>query len=451
MQELPGPVKEAIEKLKKEHKYSISVARINGGFYAYEVKSEMKNGKRSSKSLYLGKISDDGTFVPARHKKKETDAKTLEESMRLKAELKTSDPIESMMHPDETDLKILEAISANGRAGIPEIAEYANTTTAIAKRRLRILETRYNISYIPEFGPRPFGFFRYVVFVRFFKGKVPEAHKIKEVLEKEPRIQFAALLKGKYHLFMYLFAENTKTLDDTLYSIRSDEVFANIRSLWQVSYITYAYGYTPIRQEFFDLLKERVWYRSKEHPKRKPEQILQREYDVLRILNKDGRKGFLEIDNELGLSKGSADYTYYRLLEKLLIERITIRMDKLPARLNAVIRIPQTYIKGFNVHREEFVLHLINNPKTPTNRYALEGDIGIPYGLMYIKPIYDDVLENVDKELRDAMAEKSKPDIEIITDMLVGSIGFRRLPTEETYQYKVMIKEQEENRLRLKK
>ncbi|EQD59169.1 transcriptional regulator, AsnC family, partial [mine drainage metagenome] len=128
---------------------------------------------------------------------------------------------------------------------------------------------------------------------------MPEAHKIKEVLEKEPRIQFAALLKGKYHLFMYLFAENTKTLDDTLYSIRSDEVFANIRSLWQVSYITYAYGYTPIRQEFFDLLKERVWHRSKEHPKRKPEQILQREYDVLRILNRDGEEGSsVEIDNE---------------------------------------------------------------------------------------------------------------------------------------------------------
>jgi hypothetical protein len=55
------------------------------------------------------------------------------------------------------------------------------------------------------------------------------------------------------------------------------------------------------------------------------------------------------------------------------------------------------------------------------------------------------------KRLKDAMAEKSKPDIEIITDTLVGSIGFRRLPTEETYQYKAMIKEQEENRLRLKK
>jgi len=219
----------------------------------------------------------------------------------------------------------------------------------------------------------------------------------------------------------------------------------------QVSYITYAYGYTPIRQEFFDLLKERVWYRSKEHPKRKPEQILQREYDVLRILNKDGRKGFLEIDNELGLSKGSADYTYYRLLEKLLIYRVTIRMDKLPARLNAVIRIPQTYIKGLNVHKKEFMLHLIENPKTPTNKYALEGDIGMPQGGLFIRPIYNETLENIDKEIQSALAEKSKPDIEIITDTLVGSVGFRRLPTEETYQYKAMIKEQEENRLRLKK
>ncbi len=280
--------------------------------------------------------------------------------------------------------------------------------------------------------------------VRFFKGKVPPPHKIKEILEKEPRIQIAAMLKGRFHLFIYTLAEDTQALENMLYSIRSNPLFAQNRSLWQVSYITYAYGYTPIRKEFFDILRERVWHRSKENPRKRPEQILQREYDVLKILNEDGRKDFSEIDKELGLSKGSSDYTYYKLLEKKLIYRITIRMGKIPARLIALIRIPQTDIGKFNAHRNEFFAHLIGSTKTSTNNYALFGDIGMPQGSLFIKPIFDESVEEVEKELQEAISEKSDPYTEIITDVIVGSIGFRRIPPEDTYQYKIMMKSIEE-------
>lgn len=443
MRQLPESVKEALEKLRKEHKYSVSIALINGSFYVYEAKSETMDGKRKTVNLYLGKISADGTFIPARHKKLETNAKTLEERIARESSSHKNNLLERMLYPEDVDLKILEAISANGRASITEIADYSGTTNAIAKKRLGNLEAMYGITYIPEFGPRPFGFFRYVVFVRFFKGKVPEEQKMKEILEKESRIQFAALLKGKYHLFMYLLAENTQALEDTLYRIRSEKAFSQNRSLWQVSYITYAYGYTPMRMEFFDLLKERIWRRTREHPRRAPEQILQREYDVLKALSIDGRKEFSGMDNELGLSKGSSDYTYYRLLEKKLIYRITIRMDKLPARFTALIKLPQTDIESFNAHRNEFFAHMIDNPKTPTNRYALFGDIGAPYGFLFIKPIYAETSEEYTEELKDAIHEKSEPDIEIITDVLVGTLGFRRIPPEETYQYKIITNKKE--------
>ena len=63
-------------------------------------------------------------------------------------------------------------------------------------------------------------------------------------------------------------------------------------------------------------------------------------------------------------------YTDKFLLEEKLVYRITIRMDKLPARLTAIIRLPQTDIGGFNAHRNEFFTHLINNPKTPINAVA---------------------------------------------------------------------------------
>ncbi|MEM0154732.1 MAG: winged helix-turn-helix transcriptional regulator, partial [Methanothrix sp.] len=248
--ELNNAVRASLEKLKKSHSHSVSIAKINGAFYVYEVKSEMRNGVRKSTSFYLGKIEKDGTFVPARHKKRETEANSLDEAIKLKYA-----SIDTTLYPDSTDLAILEAISANGRASMAEVADYAGITVAVAKRRLKLLELKYDIKYIPEFGPRPFGFFRYVVFVRFFKGKVPDVHRLKEILEKEPTIQFAAMLKGRYHLFMYVLAESTQTLEDTIYRIRSQQLFSGVRSFWQVSYMTYAYGYTPIRQEFLETLK----------------------------------------------------------------------------------------------------------------------------------------------------------------------------------------------------
>ena len=36
---------------------------------------------------------------------------------------------------------------------------------------------------------------------------------------------------------------------------------------WNTTIITDAYGYVPIRDKFFDLLKEKVWRRSKETPR----------------------------------------------------------------------------------------------------------------------------------------------------------------------------------------
>ena len=119
-------------------------------------------------------------------------------------------------------------------------------------------------------------------------------------------------------------------------------------------------------------------------------------------------------------------------------------MDKLPARLTAIIRLPQTDIGGFNKYRNRFRVHLIDNPKTPTNRYVLEGDIGMPYGFLFIRPVYGETSQEYIKELKEAAHEKLEPDVEIITDILVGTLGFRRIPAEETYQYKAIINKKKE-------
>ncbi len=90
------------------------------------------------------------------------------------------------------------------------------------------------------------------------------------------------------------------------------------------------------------------------------------------------------------------------------------------------------------------MVHLIDNPKTPTNRYVLEGDIGMPHGGLFIRPVYGETSQEYVKELKEAAHEKLEPDVEIITDILVGTLGFRRIPPEETYQYKAIINKKQE-------
>ena len=82
-------------------------------------------------------------------------------------------------------------------------------------------------------------------------------------------------------------------------------------------------------------------------------------------------------------------------------------------------------------------------PKTLANTTTLFGDIGAPYGFVYIIPLYT-TTESATKTISD-MSKQSTKDIKdyIITDTIIGSLGFRRSPPEITNQYKYLMKNQQ--------
>ena len=77
-------------------------------------------------------------------------------------------------------------------------------------------------------------------------------------------------------------------------------------------------------------------------------------------------------------------------------------------------------------------------PKTPANTICLNGDIGAPYGFIAIMPIYTNT-ESATKTIAD-LSKQSTKDIRdyIVTDTIIGSLGFRRIAPEQTYQYIVL-------------
>ena len=436
----PKEVMKVFEEMQESSKSRLSLLYIKGNYYVNETAtqfSEEKN-RKVTVSRYIGKIEPDGRFVEARHRKKETKVKSITELIAAK---KSEEDSNSILYPDDIDLKLLEMLSANGRAPVAELSKALGLSQAACKYRIQRLEKRYGISYTVEVGPRPFNFFRYVAFVRFGRDK-PDIEALRKVIAREPLVQLALSLKGSHDLFLYMLAENTQLLEDAIYRMRSEPPIARYKAYWNVTYISRAYGYLPLRQEFIETLSEKVWRRSKEHPRKLPDQLLEREYLVLSELNKDGRVSFVDLDKRLKLNPGASDYTYNRLVEKGMIERITINMEKPQMKYPALFVVKQPDINTFNIHRNEFRAKLIALPKTPSNTTALFGDIGAPYGFIYIMPIYT-TTESAIKAISD-MSKQNQKDIKdyIITDTIIGSLGFRRIAPEQTYQYNAILKSQ---------
>ncbi|MGC8496365.1 MAG: AsnC family transcriptional regulator [Candidatus Micrarchaeia archaeon] len=437
---LPLAVEKALEELRKKYKHSIVLNSINGRYYVYEATTKSINGSNKSFNLYLGRIKENGEFVEANHRKKETMVGTLDESIKLKS---SESPIERIIHPDEKDIEILEELSNDGRKPIAEIADKIGMSATSVKYRLERLERTYGIRYTIDIAPRPFGFFRFVALVKFI-GDKPGIEGIRKALERVPTIQFAATLKGSYDLFLYMFAENTQALENKLYEIRSDPAFSRSKAKWNISYITYSYGYIPVREEFIKSLKEHVWRRTKETPRKGPGMMTYREYMILSELNKNGREDFASMDRKFGLDPGASQYTYRALIEKGIMKRVTICMDKVPLHYNALLVCSQTDIQGFNTHRREFLAYEIEKTNNPTNKFALVGDIGSPYGILFVSPIYDAGIDHLEKEVSN-MLHGAEIESSIISDIIIGSLGYRKIAIENTIQYNIIKELDSEN------
>ncbi len=439
--QLPDSIRNALSLLRKKSKHYVQVRYIHNGFYAYEVATHVdaKTQKKKRVSFYLGRILDDGKLIMPRRRQGSAAANSIGEQLSRMDSRNDASPFENAAHPNEIDLRILTAISTDGRMPISEIGAAAGIGRTSAQYRLEKLEKEYGIRYTLEFGPRPFGLFRYFILVRFIHGK-PSADKIRDLLKDNYMIQLVALTKGESDMFIYVLAEDTKKLEDMIYEIRSSHVFAGYGAEWMISYITYSYGYLPIREEFFDYLNGRIWHRTKETPRKKERQLLEREYIVLKELNAKGNLEFEQIEKKHGLSHGSASYTYYKLLEQSVIKRATITMETPPIKYNAIVLLKQFYINYFNATRDRFLMHIISDTQTPINKYLLIGDIGAPYGFLFISPIFNDgELNSVEAELK-SLTGKSEISSLIITDILLGSLGYRRLDNKESLQYKALSK-----------
>ncbi len=113
-------------------------------------------------------------------------------------------------------------------------------------------------------------------------------------------------------------------------------------------------------------------------------------------------------------------------------------MSRPPIRYNLILYAVQTDTFRFNLKRKYYLLDVVRDTDTPTNRYVLTGDVGAPYEVIHVLPVYDEQditeLENTLKKMKDTIEVKYLQ----VMQTVIGEWGYRRIDNTITRQYRII-------------
>ncbi|MDE1828041.1 MAG: AsnC family transcriptional regulator [Candidatus Micrarchaeota archaeon] len=443
---LPDRIKTALEHLRTEYKFFVSLKKINGKYYLYKQTSVWNKEKKKLKviSTYLGRITDEGVFV----KKEVTHQDELENAKALilahggkvllpKIEDGVQIPITGLM-PDEVEKKILSALSMDARESLVSLGKKVELTPSATYNKVKKMEKKYNIRYFAEIDVQKLGYLWYSFAAKFDETK-PSFDSSRESLNKFSEVQLALFTKGNYDLIIFFLAENYDAADALAYKVMTCEAFSRYSSTWNIIPIEENYGVIPLRDVFFEKLKERVYERKKENQHKKYNEIYRRDYVVLRELNNNGTIDFSEIDTKYNFDKGRSRYTYHELIKRGIIERVTVNLRSFENKRLDILFIELKNAKQFFDTRAPFLNTIIEDSPAAINKYSFIGDIGTPAGIMAILPVLE---ENDSKNLSEYLLKKVKgmkiSDI-IVSGIIVGSFCYRKFDNSSSIQYKILM------------
>ena len=445
--EIPNEVEKAFKKLKTKYPYSIVLKTINGKYYVYKQISVWIKEKKKTKtaSEYLGRISDSGLFLKklSSEEDKLQHAKAIIESHGGKVTL-PEPKIENkattdVMNPTSIEKKILTILSMNSRASYKFIGELAGITTSAAYNHVKRIEEKFGIAYLAEIDYHALGYLSFVVFVKFI-DKMPLVEEIKNALSEEPRVQLVLLTTGDYDMVFYILAKQEEIRDVLLLwgklpiKIKEAKLY--------ITPNTDAYGFIPLRDKFFDLMKNDS-LKTTMSPSKKTI-VSNREYVVLRELNLDGTLEFTKIDKKHNLERGASQYAYHSLIKKKIINRITITERALPLKYNVIFLSQVVHWAEQEKTRSRLLLDIFDETPRAINKYVYASNMGMPIGGLLILPIFNNEEANLYSEKLSTEISGIELKTLIITTVLIGSFCYRRFDNYYSRQYELLVGEYHE-------
>ena len=459
---MPENIEKAVERIRKEYGHYVEAKMLRGRYRLFQATSvyNKEKGRSDKVTKYLGWFTDDGIFIPAEHRDERTkELKEMEEQEkeRLSAlqeaqnepKLKAADEGIRKRETERHERDILRALSMDARKTIPELVKITGIKETAVAYHLRNLERRYDIGYVLEIDIERFGYVDYVAFGKFVDKK-PALKQMKEELERYPYVQAAMVTKGRYDLVVLLVAESNSVARGTLYDFERN-VMSSYDIEWTMSPAYFSgLGFIPLRKEFFEVLKEKVWKRTRESPRPEHDQITETEYNVLMAMNKNAAADFASIDREIGTERGRSNYAYHRLIDRSIIKRATINMRDLPSRFDTLFILNTINIDSWSKGREKFMLELIRENALQVDNYSFVCDIMSPKGVLLMAHVFKGQSpESIAERLIGDTAGVRAYDI-VVTDIIVGSVNSRLSDKIKTRQYEILISRYNYNPEKLK-
>ncbi len=447
---MPKKIADGFERLKKENPPRLVLKMINGKYYVYRERGVWLKNLRKNKTLseYLGRVTDEGAFIKkALHARNDIgSAKALIEQHGGEIIWHKREDGEAIANTfqnsdvNQIDLKILTCLSMNARMPVPSIAKLAGINEQTAYARIAVLEKKLGINYLLEFDTEALGFESYLVLIKF-EGQLPPVNEIKETLNKEPKVQFAAITKGEYDVIVYVLDEHSTIAQDNLWKMMSETILSKYNARWHMIPYGQTYSSVPLRQEFIEkILARRQWHRRRFvviTPAK--EDMLKREFLLLKELNRNAAIDFSEIDKKYRLGQGASRYTYHQLIEEGIIIRPTITLTSLQTKYLSILKTDTINPNEASRTRANLLLDIVEDGQL-TNKYSLIGNISIPEGaVMFMNVATEGELEQeIDKLIREwkGVIVSSL----IVTDVLIGSLYYRRLDNKYSRQYATLIR-----------
>ena len=143
------------------------------------------------------------------------------------------------------------------------------------------------------------------------------------------------------------------------------------------------------------------------------------------------------------MTAGSARHTYHSMIGDGTIKRITISMDNVRINYISAISIEKINHVKFAGDRQYLMRSIVEDiDGSIMNKYALVGDIKMPEGVFILMPVTsnEDMIA-VDEQLKKIGG--TEIDTQIITNVIVGSLCYRKFDNRESNQYKILKTEYE--------
>jgi len=196
------------------------------------------------------------------------------------------------MFLDRVDMLILEELSRNSRSLLKDIAAKAGVSIQTISSRLGILKKKLRLKYTVELDLQKAGCSQQsFIRVNFREGAKPDAGQLRSIFSKTPFIQFAALTKGDFDLFLWTVSPSMADYEGSVEGDLRSELDEFIADWTAHPLLARRAGFLPVGNDLIDALK------LPDSRKR-----------TLRILNEDSRIMVIKLAEQLGVAEPTAEY-----------------------------------------------------------------------------------------------------------------------------------------------